>query len=140
MIYVRTWSHTLNNFRFLVGNFSKEHARLITKINKTHPYDKMFCPLPKFYTRTYVFFTNDIVSSLAAGWYINTWPEKLLHYSSVVKSLQQAWSHVQMSVNDILKIQILYMVSNPRFPLQSHYLVCIENYLFYVGIGSIRAI
>ena len=30
MIYVCTWSHTLNKVRFLVSDFSKEHGRPIT--------------------------------------------------------------------------------------------------------------
>ena len=29
MIYVRTWSHTLNNVRFIKSDLSKEHGRLI---------------------------------------------------------------------------------------------------------------
>ena len=28
--YVRTWSHTLNNVRFLVSDFCKEHGSIIT--------------------------------------------------------------------------------------------------------------
>ena len=38
MIYVCTWSHMLNNVRFLVSNMSKEHGCPITyiKINSTH--------------------------------------------------------------------------------------------------------
>ena len=28
-----------------------------------------------------------------------------------------------------------YDLVQPRFPLRSHYLVCIENHLFIVGIG-----
>ena len=45
MIHVHTWGHTLNNVRFLVGDLSKEHGRLITYINKLHPYGKVipFC-------------------------------------------------------------------------------------------------
>ena len=30
MIYHRKWRHTLNNVRFLVSDFSKDHGRLIT--------------------------------------------------------------------------------------------------------------
>ena len=30
MIYVRTWSHTLNNVRFLISAMSKERGCLIT--------------------------------------------------------------------------------------------------------------
>ena len=29
MIYVHTWSHTLNNIRFLVIDLSKEHGRIM---------------------------------------------------------------------------------------------------------------
>ena len=45
MIYVCTWNHTLNNVRFLVSDLSKKHGRLITYINKLHPYGKVidFC-------------------------------------------------------------------------------------------------
>ena len=30
MIYVCMWNHTLNNVRFLVSGFSKEHGHLVT--------------------------------------------------------------------------------------------------------------
>ena len=71
MIYVRTWSHMLNNVQFLVRDLSKEHWRLITYINKLHPYGEIYRLLPTFYTKTYINFTNVIVSSLAAGRPIN---------------------------------------------------------------------
>ena len=43
-------------------------------------------------------------------------------------------------LNDDERTQLLGLLktcSSPRFPLPSHYLVCIENHLFIVGIGSI---
>ena len=71
MIYVRMWSHMLNNVRFLVRDLSKEHGRLIRLINKLHPYREIHHLLTTFYTRTYKCITNAIVSSLAAGRPIN---------------------------------------------------------------------
>ena len=71
MIYVRTFSHTLNNVRFVVSDLSKEHGCLITKIKKLHPYGESHRLLPTFYNRTYKCITNAIVCSLAAGRPIN---------------------------------------------------------------------
>ena len=71
MIYVRTWNHTLNNVRFLVSVFSREHGRLIIKIKKLQPYGEIHRLLPIIYTRTEECITNSIVSSLAAGRPIN---------------------------------------------------------------------
>ena len=83
MIHVHTWSHTLNNVRFLVGDFSKEHGRLITYIKKLHQYGESYCLLTTFYTRTYVCFTKSIVLSLAAGQTTNAQHNLFLHLIGV---------------------------------------------------------
>ena len=79
MIYVCTWNNTLNNVRFLLSNMSKEHGRLITYINKLHPYWESYRLFPTFYTRTYESITNAIVSSIEAGHPINAWPDIFIH-------------------------------------------------------------
>ena len=71
MIYIHTWSHTLNNVRFLVINLSKEHGHPIKQIKKLHPKGGIYCLLPTFYTRTYICFTKSIVYILASGHHIN---------------------------------------------------------------------
>ena len=82
MIYVFTWSRTLNNFRFLLSNMSNLHGRPITWIKKFHRFGGGYCLLPTFYTRISIYFANAIVSSLLDGWPINAWQEIFIHVAS----------------------------------------------------------
>ena len=44
-------------------------------MKKLHPYRESYLLLPTVYTRTYVYFINNIVSSIAYGQPINVWQE-----------------------------------------------------------------
>ena len=78
IIYVRMWSHTLNNVRFLVINMSNEPGCPITKLRYCTHSGGIYRLLPMFYTSAYVWFANATVSILAAGRLINAWPDILL--------------------------------------------------------------
>ena len=82
MIYVHSWIDKLNNVRFLVSNMSNEHGCPITQINKFYPVERIYCQLPTFNTRKYVWFTNAIISSLAPGFPIHAWWDIFLHIMS----------------------------------------------------------
>ena len=90
IIYVRMWSHAMNNVGFLVIYLSREHGRLITKIKKVHPYRESYGLLPTFYTRTNICFANAIVSSITVGRPKNAWWDILL---------QSLWCHLSAVIN-----------------------------------------
>ena len=115
MIYVRTWIHTLNNVRFLVINMSNEIGHPITWIKKLHPFGGIYRLLPTFYTRTYIWFTNSIVSSIDAGNPINSWNDIFLQLPPAVGPVGQShwyWGIKYFCIINPLFLLLLFRKGN----------------------------
>ena len=98
IIYVHMRSHTLKNVCSLVTNVSNDYGRPISSINNLHQFGGIYCLLPAFYTITYVWFANPIISSLLSRRDIflhvnhiflaninHLWPSIIFHQSWVQK-------------------------------------------------------